>query len=74
MQSQFSTSSFEGFPKARFEETEDDYGDELLAEDGTDGSNGADDEDEDELDLPVDPDEGMPVIPDDDERVVDVPS
>ena len=30
-------------------------------------------DDEDGLDLPVDPDEGMPVIPDD-ERVIDVPS
>jgi hypothetical protein len=30
-------------------------------------------EDEDGLDLPVDPDEGMPLIPDD-ERVIDVPS
>lgn len=30
-------------------------------------------EDEDVLDLPVDPDEGMPLIPDD-ERVIDVPS
>lgn len=30
-------------------------------------------DDEDELDLPVDPDEGMPLIPDD-ERVIDVPS
>lgn len=29
--------------------------------------------DEDGLDLPVDPDEGMPIIPDD-ERVIDVPS
>lgn len=29
--------------------------------------------DEDGLDLPVDPDEGMPLIPDD-ERVIDVPS
>ena len=30
-------------------------------------------DDEDGLDLPVDPDEGMPLIPDD-ERVIDVPS
>ena len=30
-------------------------------------------EEEDGLDLPVDPDEGMPLIPDD-ERVIDVPS
>ena len=30
-------------------------------------------DDEDWLDLPVDPDEGMPLIPDD-ERVLDVPS
>jgi len=30
-------------------------------------------EDDDGLDLPVDPDEGMPLIPDD-ERVIDVPS
>lgn len=30
-------------------------------------------DEEDGLDLPVDPDEGMPLIPDD-ERVIDVPS
>ena len=30
-------------------------------------------EDEDGLELPVDPDEGMPLIPDD-ERVINVPS
>lgn len=30
-------------------------------------------DDEDGLDLPVNPDEGMPLIPDD-ERVIDVPS
>ncbi len=30
-------------------------------------------DEEDGLELPVDPDEGMPVIPDD-ERVIDVPS
>jgi hypothetical protein len=31
-------------------------------------------EDDDALELPVEPDEGMPLIPDDDERVVNVPS
>lgn len=31
-------------------------------------------EDDDALALPVEPDEGMPLIPDDDERVVNVPS
>jgi len=31
-------------------------------------------EDEDGLELPVNPDEGAPLIPDDDERVVNVPS
>ncbi|MDB5964194.1 MAG: hypothetical protein JWQ72_694 [Polaromonas sp.] len=31
-------------------------------------------EDEQTLDLPVNPDEGMPLIPDDDERMVQVPS
>ena len=30
--------------------------------------------DDDALELPVEPDEGMPLIPDDDERVVNVPS
>ncbi len=69
MQSQFSTASLEGFPKNHLDQ--DDPGDELLAEDATQRSDG--DDDDDELDLPVDPDEGMPVIPDD-ERVIDVPS
>ncbi|MHB1199971.1 MAG: hypothetical protein ACYCZ6_10515 [Polaromonas sp.] len=32
------------------------------------------DEDDDGLELPVNPDEGTPLIPDDDERVVNVPS
>ena len=68
MQSQFSTASFEGFPRSRLDD--DDSSDELLADDAT-GTDG--DDDEDELELPVDPDEGMPVIPDD-ERVIDVPS
>ncbi len=31
-------------------------------------------DDNDALELPVEPDEGMPLIPDDDERVVNVPS
>lgn len=31
-------------------------------------------EDGDPLELPIEPDEGVPVIPDDDERVVNVPS
>ena len=31
-------------------------------------------DDEQALDLPVNPDEGTPLIPDDDERVVQVPS
>lgn len=31
-------------------------------------------EDDDGLELPVNPDEGAPLIPDDDERVVNVPS
>jgi hypothetical protein len=31
-------------------------------------------EDDEALELPVEPDEGMPLIPDDDERVVNVPS
>ncbi|SFU40179.1 hypothetical protein SAMN05216350_101762 [Polaromonas sp. YR568] len=31
-------------------------------------------DDDDALELPVEPDEGMPLIPDDDERVVNVPS
>ncbi len=31
-------------------------------------------EDDDGLELPVSPDEGTPLIPDDDERVVHVPS
>ena len=31
-------------------------------------------DDDGELELPVEPDEGMPLIPDDDERVVNVPS
>lgn len=70
MQNQFSTASLEGFPRARAPETE--VGDEFLAEDDMGGTDGA--EDEDELELPVDPDEGMPVIPDDDERVLDIPS
>ena len=33
-----------------------------------------DTEDDDGLELPVTPDEGAPLIPDDDERVVHVPS
>lgn len=70
MQSQFSTASLEGFPKGRLDE-DDDATDELVADDATEGTDG--DDDEDELELPVDPDEGMPVIPDD-ERVIDVPS
>ena len=69
MQSQFSTASLEGFAKSRLDE-DDDFSDELLAEDATGTET---DDDEDELELPVDPDEGMPVIPDD-ERVIDVPS
>ena len=69
MQNQFSTASLEGFPRSRLDE-DDDSSDELLADDAT-GTDG--DDDEDELELPVDPDEGMPVIPDD-ERVIDVPS
>jgi hypothetical protein len=31
-------------------------------------------DDDDALELPVEPDEGMPLIPDDDERVVNIPS
>ncbi len=31
-------------------------------------------DDGDPLDLPIEPDEGTPLIPDDDERVVNVPS
>ncbi|MEO7888235.1 MAG: hypothetical protein ABI893_06505 [Polaromonas sp.] len=31
-------------------------------------------DEDDALELPVEPDEGMPLIPDDDERVVNVPS
>ncbi len=31
-------------------------------------------EDGDPLEFPIEPDEGVPVIPDDDERVVNVPS
>ncbi|UUZ71471.1 hypothetical protein [Polaromonas sp. JS666] len=31
-------------------------------------------EDDDGLELPVTPDEGAPLIPDDDERVINVPS
>jgi hypothetical protein len=38
---------------------------------GTPGEDGLDEEEA--LELPVEPDEGMPIIPDD-ERVVDVPS
>ena len=38
-----------------------------------DGPPDEDEEDEDGLELPVDPDEGVPMIPDD-ERVVNVPS
>ena len=43
-----------------------------LLGDGSDGGGDGNDDD-DALELPVDPDEGMPVIPDD-ERVIDVPS
>jgi hypothetical protein len=46
-------------------------GDEFFDDPSAGGGDGPDDEDA--LELPVDPDEGMPVIPDD-ERVIDVPS
>ena len=71
MQSQFKTENFDGLRVGENESeiASDDLVDELSAENGTD----IDDADEDELDLPVDPDEGMPVIPDD-ERVIEVPS
>lgn len=38
------------------------------------GTPDATEEDEDVLDLPVNPDESIPLIPDDDDRVVNVPS
>ncbi|OGB07678.1 MAG: hypothetical protein A3E79_06115 [Burkholderiales bacterium RIFCSPHIGHO2_12_FULL_61_11] len=37
-------------------------------------SEDVEDEEEEGLELPVNPDEGTPLIPDDDERVVNVPS
>lgn len=66
MQSQFSTGKFDGLLMGQPEI--DDVRDGPSVDEGTDG-----DDDEDGLELPVDPDEGMPVIPDD-ERVIDVPS
>lgn len=71
MQNQFSTASLEGFPKSRF--NEDDFSTQLSTDDDDEVSGNGGDPDEEEMDLPVDPDEGMPVIPDD-ERVIDVPS
>jgi hypothetical protein len=71
MQSQFSTSSLEGFPKGRPDE--DDFGSDLSADDDEAPGNGSDADEDEEMELPVDPDEGMPAIPDD-ERVIDVPS
>ena len=65
MQSQFTTGNFDGLISTPRES--DDLRDGPSVDEGTDG------DDDDELELPVDPDEGMPVIPDD-ERVIDVPS